>query len=275
MDSSSESPNEIPLEEMQVEFEIDGQKVCAPAKAVLEIRPSPGIIFKVWDVPRNPEWSDEVPPGQPVFTTSQGIIPMLSEGPTTLRLTNGTTVDIVPNSWIFSQEEGTLSAARLPYVVLDSGTPLEVMQFSVMNFSRKVRYPLPHLEASSWQITIDPVTDLNALREAQDVDCSFAITHHGVIRRTDNSSFSTQEAIELLDALNAFLSFVCGTFCSPLNVIGFESNGAEAWKSWGPQYISPWCRPRSWSDITVTPALPDILGDFGRSTEITRKNKQD
>ena len=57
--STSEVSSEILLEEMQVEFEIDGRKVSTPAKAVLKLRPSPGIVFKVWDVPRNPEWSDE------------------------------------------------------------------------------------------------------------------------------------------------------------------------------------------------------------------------
>ena len=260
--SSSESPYEIPLEEMQVEFEIDGRKVSTPAKAVLKLLPSLGIVFKVWDVPRNPEWSDEIAPGQPVFTTSKGSTPMLSEGPTSLRLKNGTTVDVVPSSWIFTQDEGTLCTARLPYVVLDTGTPLEVMRFSVMNFSRRALYPLPYLEAPPWQVTIDPVSGLDTLRRTLDTDRGFAITHHGTIARTDNSQFSVQEATELLDALNAFLSFVCGTFCSPLNAIGLDRNGDEAWKRWGPQNVSPWSRPRSWFDLTISHALSDIFEGF-------------
>ena len=260
--STSEVRSEIPLEEMQVEFEIDGRKVSTPAKAVLKLRPSPGIVFKVWDVPRNPEWSDKVVPGQPTLTSPKGSIPLFSEGPTSLRLKNGTTVDVVPSSWICTQEEGTLYAAQLSYVVLDKGRPLKSIQFSVMNFSRRVSYLLPLLEAPPWQITIDPVSDLETLRKTLDFDRGFAITHHGTICRTNNSLFSVEEATELLDALNAFFSFVCGTFCSPLNVIGLDSNDDEAWKRWGPDYISPWCRPRSWFDITISPALSDIFEGF-------------
>ena len=204
----------------------------------------------------------KVAPGQPVLTTSKGSIPMRSEGPTSLRLTNGTKVDVVPNSWICTQDEGTLCAARTPYVVLDKGRPLKSIQFNVMNFSRRLIYPLPYLEVPPWQIEIKPVSDLETLRKTLDFDRGYAVTHHGTIFRTDNNLFSVEEATELLDALNAFFSFVCGTFCSPLNAIGFDSNGAEAWKRWGPHYISPWCRPRSWFDIMVTPDLPDIFEGF-------------
>ena len=270
--STSEVSSEILLEEMQVEFEIDGRKVSTPAKAVLKLRPSPGIVFKVWDVPRNPEWSDEIAPGQPVFTTSKGSIPMRSEGPTSLRLKNGTTVDVVPSSWSYSQKESVLYVSTLPCVVLDTGRPLKSIQFSVMNFSRRVFYPLPYLEAPPWKITIDPVSDLDTLRKTQDIDRGFAITHHGTICRTDNSPFSVDEATELLDALNAFLSFVCGTFCSPSNVIGIDSSDNEAWKRWGPDYISPWCSPRSWFDVTVGPALADIFKGFWQEY---RKNAQE
>ena len=164
-----------------------------------------------------------------------------------------------------SQKESELCTfLTLPCVVLDTGRPLKSIQFSVMNFSRRVSYLLPLLEAPPWQITIDPVSDLETLRKTLDFDRGFAITHHGTICRTNNSLFSVEEATELLDALNAFFSFVCGTFCSPLNVIGLDSNDDEAWKRWGPHYISPWCRPRSWFDITISisPALSDIFEGF-------------
>ena len=260
--STSKVHSEILLDEMQVEFEIDGRKVSVPAKAVLYLRPQPSVAFEVREVPRNPKWSDKLAPGQPVFTTSKGSVPMMSEGPTTLELENGMTVNVVPNSWFPTQKESALYASTLPCVVLDTGTPLEVIRFSVMNFSQKVSYPRPFLDASPWQVTIDPVSNLDKLRKTLDADHGFAITHHGTICRTDNSPFSVDEAIELLDALNAFLSFVCGTFCSPLNVVGLDSNNEEAWKRWGLHYISPWCRPRSWFDLTVSPVLSDIFEGF-------------
>ena len=262
MDSSSESPYEIFLEEMQVEFEIDGGKVSAPAKAVLYLRPSPSVVFEVWDVPRDLKGAAKAASSQSAPTASTVTVPTFSEGPSTIRLGNGTTVNVEPKRWSFAQTKSDLYSAQLPCVALDTSSPLKSLQISVMNFSQKVYCPLPYLEAPPWQITIDPVSDLERLRKTQDTDRGYAITHHGTICRTDNSLFPVEEATELLDALNAFFSFVCGTFCSPLNAIGLDSNGAEAWKRWGPHYISPWCRPRSWFDITATPALPDIFEGF-------------
>ena len=49
--STSEVRSGIFLEEMQVEFEIDGGKVSAPAKAFLYLRPQPSVVFEVRDVP--------------------------------------------------------------------------------------------------------------------------------------------------------------------------------------------------------------------------------
>ena len=165
-------------------------------------------------------------------------------------------------SGVLCRKRAFCYVSSLPCVVLDTGRALKSIQFSVMNFSRRVFYPLPYLEAPPWKITIDPVSDLDTLRKTQDIDRGFAITHHGTICRTDNSPFSVDEATELLDALNAFLSFVCGTFCSPSNVIGIDSSDNEAWKRWGPHYISPWCSPRSWFDVTVGHSLSDIFQGF-------------
>ena len=260
--STSEVHTNVPLEEMQVEFEIDGGKVSAPAKAVLYLRPSPSVVFEVWDVPRDLKGAAKAASSQSAPTGSTVRVPTFSEGPSSIRLENGTTVNVVPSSWGINQKERALYASTLPCVVLDTGSLLKSIQFSLMNFSRRVTYLLPLLEATPWQVTLEPVSDLDTLSKTQYTDRGYAITHHGTICRTDNSLFSVQKATELLDALNAFFSFVCGTFCSPLNAIGLDSNGDEAWKRWGPHYISPWYRPRSWFDITVSPSLPDIFKGF-------------
>ena len=260
--STSEVHTNVPLEEMQVEFEIDGGKVSAPAKAVLYLRPSPSVVFEVWDVPRDLKGAAKAASSQSAPTGSTVRVPTFSEGPSSIRLENGTTVNVVPSSWGINQKERALYASTLPCVVLDTGSLLKSIQFSLMNFSRRVTYLLPLLEATPWQVTLEPVSDLETLRKTQDTDRGYAITHNGTICRTDNSLFSVEKATELLDALNAFFSFVCGTFCSPLNAIGLDSNGDEAWKRWGPHYISPWYRPRSWFDITVSPFLPDIFKGF-------------
>ena len=262
MDSSSESPYEIFLEGMQVEFEIDGGKVSAPAKAVLYLRPSPSVVFEVWDVPRDLKGAAKAASSQSAPTASTVTVPTFSEGPSTIRLENGRTVNVVPNSWVVNQKKGALYASTLSCVVLDTGSLLKSIQFGLMNFSRRVIYLMPLLEATPWQVTLEPVSDLDTLSKTQYTDRGYAITHHGTICRTDKSLFPVQEATELLDALDAFFSFVCGTFCSTLNAIGLDSNDDEAWKRWGPQNVSPWSRPRSWFDLTISDALSDIFESF-------------
>ena len=260
--STSETPSEIPLEEVQIEFEVDGLTIVAPARAVLYLRPQPNIVFEVKDVPRALKEATKTKPSQSETTGPEVRVPILSGGPTVIELENGTEVSVIPSSFFPLQKDGVLYCSTLPCVALDTGRPLNSIKFSVMNFSRRLRYPLPHLAAPPWRIEIEPVSDLETLRKTQSTDRGYAITHNGTIRRTDNGPFSVEEATELLDALNIFFSFVCGTFCSPLNSIGLDSNGDEAWKCWGPQYISPWKLPRSWFDITVSPALPDIFQGF-------------
>ena len=262
MDSSSESPYEIFLEETQVEFEVDGLKVVAPARAVLYLRPQPNVVFEVKDVPGALRKAAEAGSSQSGATGSAVKVPILSGGPTAIKLDNGTAVNVISSRLFPVQKDSVLYGCALPCVALDTGRPLYSIKFSVMNFSRRLISPLLYLEVPPWQIAIEPVSDLETLRKTLDFDRGYAVTHHGTISRTDNNLFSVEEATELLDALNAFFSFVCGTFCSPLNAIGLDSNGDEAWKRWGPHYISPWCRPRSWFDITATPALPDIFEGF-------------
>ena len=272
MDSSSESPYEIFLEETQVEFEVDGLKVVAPARAVLYLRPQPNVVFEIKDVPGALRKAAETGSSQSGATGSAVKVPILSGGPTAIKLDNGTALNVISSKLFPVQRDSVLYGCTLPCVALDTGRPLNSIQFNVMNFSRRLIYPLPYLEDPPWQIAIKPVSDLETLRKTLDFDRGYAVTHHGTISRTDNNSFSVEEATELLDALNAFFSFVCGTFCSPLNAIGLDSNGDEAWKRWGPHYISPWCRPRSWFDIMATPALPDIFEGFWQEY---RKNAEE
>ena len=45
-------------------------------------------------------------------------------------------------------------------------------------------------------------------------------------------------------------------------VVGLSADGSEAWKRWGSHHVAPWGRHRSWADVTVRNALPDLFGLF-------------
>ena len=80
--------------------------------------------------------------------------------------------------------------------------------------------------------------------------------------RSDSKAFSEEEAENLLNGLDNFLSFVRGSSCAVTNVIGIGDDGGEAWKRWGAHAVSPWRGHRSWSDIHVIGALSDIFAVF-------------
>ena len=255
-----EANQPIPLGEMEVEFEIDGRMVRAPAKALELLTPSPRLVLEVSNVPREPRPLD----GSPYKSTTPSVrsFPITSEGPSTVQLGDGRRVPVVPTSWHSLQDHAVLHLQERPTVVLDAGNPIASMRFSLLNFTSCVaRYRLV-LEAQPWSVSIEPVSNLQELEQALRTDCGYAITHQGVISRTDQQAYSVQDAKDLLDGLDRFLSFVQGSPCSSTNVIGIDSEGNETWKRWGARHVSPRRAPRSWFDFTASNALFEIFPVF-------------
>ena len=253
-----EANQPIPLGEMEVEFEIDGRMVRAHAKALERLIPSPDLVLEVSNVPREPRPLD----GSPYEATTPSVrsFPITSEGPSTVQLENGRQVPIVPTSWSLFQDYGVLHLQEIPTVVLDAGNLIASMRFSLLNFT-SARCPLI-LQAQPWSVSIEPVSNLQELEKSLSADRGYAITHQGVISRTDQQAYSVQDAKDLLDGLDHFLSFVQGSPCSSTNVSGIDSEGNEAWKRWGARHVSPWRTHRSWFDITASNALSEIFPVF-------------
>jgi len=76
------------------------------------------------------------------------------------------------------------------------------------------------LSNDKWEITIDAVENLKELLDELEQDGGFAITHVGLLRKRDNSTFKVKEALEQLKLLGFFLSFVEGRWCFPRFMIG-------------------------------------------------------
>ncbi len=249
----------IPLGEMRIEFIIDGRSIGTPAKAVLNLFPNPHVVFEVSDVPRNP-WSVEPAAQCPKVTVRSA--PVTSEGPSAITLENGIPLNVVPLSWMATQSKGSFHPTQSPCVVLQTDSPIRSMRFGVLNFSGSGGNQSLFLQAPPWSVRIEPASNLRELERTLRVDHGYAITHQGIISRTDEKTYSAEEAGDLLDALDHFLSFVCGSCCSLATVTGFDSEGNEAWKRWGSHHVSPWRCCRSWFDITVSGALVDMFPVF-------------
>ena len=250
----------IPLGEMEVGFEIDGRMVHAHAKALERLNQKPRVVLEVSNVPRQP-----LPlAGSPSEPITQNVVsfPITSEGPSRVQLENGRRVPIVPTSWLPLQDHAILHLQEISTVVLDAGNPIASMQFSLLNFTSSVAHYHLVLKAQPWSVSIEPVSNLQELEKSLRPDRGYAITHQGVISRTDQQAYSVQDAEDLLDGLDHFLSFVRGSHCSSTNVIGIDREGNETWKRWGARHVSPWHTHRSWFDITASNSLFEIFPVF-------------
>ena len=236
----------IPLGEMEIGFVIDERSVRVAAEAFENLLPSPHVVLKVTNVPRQLQNSG----------------PLMSEGPSTVTIERGTPVDVVPSPWVVFQQDNTLRLAHSPSVVLYSYEPLARVEFNVLNFSWSGGQHSIALKCPPWSVNIKAVSNLSNLTEKLGEDGGFAVTHTGTLERSDGTTFSSEDAQTLLMALDHFLSFVCGARCATTNVIGFGSEGNESWKRWGSYGVSAWGPYRSWFDITAMEALPELFPTF-------------
>ena len=254
-------PNQpILLDELQVQFTIDGRLVSASARVFQRLWPRPQVVFEIANIQRDPQPISQSTPGSTEQTVST--FPLMSEGPSTIQLENGTQTRVVPSSWLLHQDDAVLHLEQSPNVVLNTGKPMVSLQYDVLNITRDLfHWPLA-LQAPPWHVRIDPVPRLGELEKALRSDGGFAVTHSGAIQRSDGKGFSEDDAQAFLGGLGHFLSFVCGTQCGITNVVGFDSEGNEAWKQWGSYHVSPWQRHRSWADITIRAALSKTFEHF-------------
>lgn len=139
-----------------------------------------------------------------------------------------------------TQNTTTVINGEILDVALGNGDDLSYVIFHLTNF---VDYFAPHAESPSgrtesrlilesleWRVIIDSISNklINALKD----NSGYAITHMGRLERIDGSSFTSQDAEEILFGLNYFLSFVVGRWVSPALPVGFNSTGKRVWEKW-------------------------------------------
>ena len=268
--SLPESNQPIFLTETQVQFHIDGNLTSAPARVTQQLWPRPAVIINVSDVVRNPQ---SIPQDSSDQAPRSGLIfPLTSEGPTKVQLENGAWVAVVPTSWFPFQQEAELRLKQNPSTVLDTGKPITQLQFDLLNVTSDVfAWPLA-LQSQSCMVQINPVPNLIKLEETLRTDSGYAVTHRGIVQRSDGDSFSRNDAEMFLRGLEYFLSFVCGTLCGATNVVGLDAQGNEAWKQWGSYHVSPWVSRRSWSDVTIRGDIIEIFERFWLEYSKSRKH---
>ena len=184
--------------------------------------------------------------------------------------------------------EGAFSPVQQPCTILDKGRPLQSVQFSILNFpefiGKENQYievngkmqlcGIARLEAGPWLITITATSNLSENLNTLGKDSGYALTHTGVIERSDGGTFSVEDVENLLSGLRLFLSFVRGASCGLTCIEGRDHKGERSWVKWGSTYTMPWRYVNSCADDIRTrwqilsEAFPGFWGLFGQQAVV-------
>lgn len=85
-----------------------------------------------------------------------------------------------------------------------------------------------------WDVRIDSRADLDEVLRVCRRDRTFALTHVMEVHRGDGSTFTGDQAHQLLEVLQLAVSFALGRSCCPTAPVGYAPDGRAAWSEWGP-----------------------------------------
>lgn len=129
---------------------------------------------------------------------------------------------------------------------------LHYLIFHLTNFAEYMIGDLV-LESPDWKITVSSLKGINdgnkGLWRKIKESGGYGITHVGKLEKINNSTFSANEATEVLSALSFFLSFANGTWSSPVFLVGFDRSKKKVWKKWRADTIDPYDSYRFWMPI--------------------------
>ena len=257
------SNNPITLAETVVQFDVCGEPIEMPSKALLRLLPSPRLVIECTD-----SLSTE---NEQLASQSNVIASVLNTKIESLIVRS--TVSIGEASRISL----TLLPKREPVTVHRTEERSSSVEFSVLNFPEFFRGQDKRVQVGNewrvlgsallrvegWEIEVSAVTNLHEISAALKMEGGYAITHMGTVKRPDGGDFNAQDAEPLLSALQLFLSFARGAFCGLTLVVGKDAKGEPAWEQWGTHRVTEWFKPdASWFDRKNGYILADAFPGF-------------
>jgi len=102
-----------------------------------------------------------------------------------------------------------------------------------------------HLNNDEWDVILSPIDNISDLTNCLDEQGGFGLTHVGRLKRIDGGQFDKDQALDKLDSLYYFLSFVRGLWCGPILPIGLTDD-IVGWQVWDTPRLTPWKYVSSW-----------------------------
>ena len=89
------------------------------------------------------------------------------------------------------------------------------------------------MENDDWQFTIHALPESKKRIEKLRKEYGYAITHVGKLESKHNETFSTVEAVKIVDKLDKLFSFIRGAEAISFLTVGFDATGSKVWERWG------------------------------------------
>ena len=121
------------------------------------------------------------------------------------------------------------------------------------------------LEHDGWTIRLVVVPESRDRYQELEATGGYAFTHVGLLKRSDDSTFSVEQAKNILESLRVFLSFARGAMCGMPIQWGRGTDGKIAWRWFGSPVVDRWKRPyRSWIGTNHGAVLTELFDSFCR-----------
>ena len=114
-----------------------------------------------------------------------------------------------------------------------------------------------------WQVYLVAVPDSANVYKGLKNSGGYQFTHVGRLTRVDESAFTANRAIAILESLTAFFTFARGAACSIPIRWGRGTTGEVAWRQFGSPVVDRWTRGRiSWFDERHGALLTEVFDAF-------------
>lgn len=160
-------------------------------------------------------------------------------------------------SWTLGMRQGQARVSvklmpRMSKIEIDHATPLVRVNAGIVNLGhywfKGPRCTSVTLRHGDWKFEFLPVTERTVLYLPPIQSEDYFFTHHLVIRKENNTTFSCLEAHQELALLCTFLSFCQGHWVSTALTYGLDEHGAVAMEEWGTRKLSPSHGITNWLD---------------------------
>ncbi len=112
-----------------------------------------------------------------------------------------------------------------------------------------------------WDIEIRSLPQTSDIMNDLKANGGSGLTHVGILRKRDNSTFESKHAENIIMGLRFMLSFAKGAWCTPALLVGFDEHNQKKWES----LISPdsgYNFPQTWFDIHHVEQLEILFPKF-------------